>query len=531
MNTESILLRKEREGKVQLSQPNFLIRKTPTVVAALGRHTMPEVKCPSSMPKWLCTPVANYILPGKTITPNHGRNTMAKPTKAKGASTPVKPKASVSASPDPKVAAKPSGSNNRRRNNKPKVPPSIPKVPDSSTTSVSEKIVATKRVTDFSQTQVTINWPQQRDMFGYHIIPTPVGTAGSIARNHFDVNISDEILKALDRTLSAQVASTITNAHLIEYFNTLAQAYFTLHSVGNHMNVLRSVGTLRPSLRLRAAAIVDNYDIPFAMSDLAAAMRSHYLPPKVVTWLDKLAQVYYVDETPMCPLMQLQSWEAGYNTSAAFVGLLDTQRAAVEAMTNARNIDTGFSKVFFQSDYITLQKLDPGTMFDDRSTVLSQFQKTPTYSNDALDLWTNLPLEATHGLGTVVRHAVADRNTGFSKAVFGNGYTALTNAMTQEYITSDAIYQPGYLTPGNVGFVGAGNNFKYVSDTGDDERVNVQLISAIQFGVLARAANLVYETANTLRILPSGSTYVETTMNNVREDALDIMKMLIGVTA
>jgi hypothetical protein len=510
-------------------------------LAVLGRHDNPDIPphlSDSQTGHWFFRNLlsrGNRDMAKKTQSNTQGSAAKTQAPKSGQAPSkapiPSKPKGQATGkAPSTKVAGKLGGPTDNRRSNNQKPNPLKMGQAEGSVT-VPDTISATKRVTDFSQTQVTITYPQQRDLFGYHVIPTPVGTAGSILRNHFEVNIADEILNALDRTLSAQIATSITTAHLIEYFNTLANAYFTLKSVGNHMNVVRSVGTLRPSLRLRAAQVVDNYDVPFAMTDLAAAMRPHYLPPKVKAWLDNLAMVYYVDETPMCPLFQLQSWEAGYNSSAAFVALLDSQRAAVEAMTNARNIDTGFGKTHFDTPYLTLEKLDFGTTFDDRSTVISQFQKEPMYSNDALDLWSNLPLEATHGLGTVVRHEVATRSTGFPKAVFGKGYTANTNAMTQEYITADAIYQPGFLTPGNVGFVGAGNNFKYVSDVGDDERVNVQLISAIQFGVLARAANLVYETTNTLRILPSGATYVETTMNNVREDTLDVMKVMLGVSA
>jgi hypothetical protein len=529
----AIMSRRLTSGKAASSA-----RTRPLQLAVIGRHEQPNLpdsltnpctghwlfqnifdrrKCVATKPK----PQKQTTQPGSAPKANKPAGQQQQP------SNKSQPKGRNQSTGDTQVAGK-LGGDSRRQQQPPQ--PKVKMTGTDGTQKVPEKVVATTRVTDFSQTQVDINYPQQRDMFGYHVGIFPAGAPDTLARQYFNTSVANGILQSLDKTLTAQIATQITNDHLADYINTLAQAYFTLKSVGNHISVLNSIGTSRPTLRLRAALVYDNYDIPFAIRDLAAAMSPHFLPPKVMTLIDELAKVYYVDNTPMCPLFQFQAWQSGFNTAGAYVGLLDTQRAAVEALTNARNISTGFSKKVFESSYITLKNLGPTDKYDDRTKVWDQFQKSVNYSGDMLDLWSNTPLEASHGLGTVVRHEVTTRNTGFYKSVFGKAYTALTNALTQEYIRDDTRYQPGILVPGRVGITGTGNNYKFIADDGTDDPVSVTLISAVQFGILGRTTNQMYETGNQLRISPSGSTYVTTTMNNVREDATDAVAKLIGVT-
>ena len=164
--------------------------------------------------------------------------------------------------------------------------------------------------------------------------------------------------------------------------------------------------------------------------------------------------------------------------------------------------------------------------YDDPDEFIQEYQQNVAYSNDMLDVWSNLPLEAGTGLVNK-RYLLATRSTSVYRAVFGPGYTSVSNILTAGFVTADSIYQPGIIVPSVIGST-TGNNFRYVSTTGYDEAASITSISAIQFGVLARMVDMVYETTNTLRILPSGATYVTTNMYNIAEDANEVLDVMFG---
>jgi hypothetical protein len=358
----------------------------------------------------------------------------------------------------------------------------------------------------------------------YGITVSPAGASGSIAREHFETSLSLGIKTAIKRSLSYRVASTITTEQLADYFNTIAQAYFTLLSVGNHYSVLHRARR-RPTLRLREGLIYNDESVPHAIQKLAQTLTPHYLPPKFITMIEDLAKVYFVDNTPMCPMYQMVSWPQGADTDANYVAHINASRTNVESLVNAEDMITAFSQSRWDSEYIQLSNMQLGK-YDDPDEFIQEYQQNVTYSNDMLDIWSNLPLEAGTGLVNK-RHLLASRSTSVYRAVFGPGYTSLSNILTAGFVTADSLYQPGIIVPSVVGST-TGNNFRYVSTTGDDEAMNITSISAIQFGVLARMVDMVYEHTNTLRILPSGATYVTTNMYNIAEDANEVLDMMFG---
>lgn len=507
------------------------------VAAGFGRHDQPEnPSCPSWLPSWFCTPIVKQQTTNGDTTMAKQKKTAAQgvpstPTpqtgvpkipKKAGASAPAMDGA-VNSSPPPASKARGSGSPGRKGGQTPKSP-SVKQVNPTGSQGVDHRIVASQRVTPFYNTQVSTAFPQQRDLFMYGIVVAPAGASGSIAREHFETSLSLGIKTAIKRSLSYRAASAITTEQLADYFNTIAQAYFTLLSVGNHYSVLHRARR-RPTLRLREGLIYNDESVPHAIQKLAQTLTPHYLPPKFIAMIEGLAKVYFVDNTPMCSMYQMVSWPQGTDTDANYVAHINTARANVESLVNAEDIITAFSQSRWGSEYIQLSNMQLGK-YDDPDEFIQEYQQNVAYSNDMLDVWSNLPLEAGTGLVNK-RYLLATRSTSVYRAVFGPGYTSVSNILTAGFVTADSIYQPGIIVPSVIGST-TGNNFRYVSTTGYDEAASITSISAIQFGVLARMVDMVYETTNTLRILPSGATYVTTNMYNIAEDANEVLDVMFG---
>lgn len=508
----------------------------PLQLAVLGRHDNPEIPEMLSNPEtghWLFQNVfqGETRMAAKKKPQTQGVQPTVPPASQKKKSTkpmPDKESAQKSPMPETTVAGRQGGGHQgggrsqKTQTTQPKTPK--PSTGGSSNESVDKRLATTKRAIAQYNTAVTTAFPQQRDLFMYGVKMNPAGTVGSVAREHFENSLGLGVRTSIKRVLPFKPASAITNTHLADYFNTVAQAYFVLLSVGNHFSVLNQAKQ-RPSLRLRADLIFNDESVPYAIKKLAKALTPHYLPPKFITEVEKLAKVYFVDKTPLCPMFQLVSWAQGTDTDANYVDHVNTARTNVDGMTNAEDIITAFSHERWKSDYIQLSRLKLAK-YDDPDNFIDQYQKNVSYNTDMLDIWTNMPLEAGTGLVNK-RYLLADGTTTLYRAVFGSGYTSLSNVLSANYVTSDSQYQPGVIVPERVDLT-TGNNFRYVSTTGDDEATNITSVTAVQFGVLSRMVDQVYDTTNTLRILPSGSTYVSSNMNNVAEDTSEVLDALFG---
>uniref|UniRef100_A0A2V0RLM9 Capsid n=1 Tax=viral metagenome TaxID=1070528 RepID=A0A2V0RLM9_9ZZZZ len=373
----------------------------------------------------------------------------------------------------------------------------------------------------------TAAFPQSVDMFHYGMALYPAGDSvggDSLARDHYQSVIGPKLLAAIRNALTYGPAAAISIDETADYINEVSNAYFHLIAI---RNLYRYLFYRRNSTELSAYFdLIYDETIPPAHTRLANALGQMYLPQHVKSYIERLAGIYYLDETPFSSVFQIVPYVGGFNNAASFVAGYTAQISAVENVTKRADMNSAFNSPRFFSDFVSMVPLDIETHRNPDLFLKESF--VAVYNEEMLDIWANLPLEATDvAAGVDVNHPVAAVTTTIYDASFGDNFTKLTQANSAKYLTANTRYEPGILIPADPCTGANESNMRAVSSVGDvDFDVANQLI--LYYGILARNVENTSADVITAKIMPAGSKVTLTTMEHKASDTYDVMDALFS---
>uniref|UniRef100_A0A2V0RKN4 Uncharacterized protein n=1 Tax=viral metagenome TaxID=1070528 RepID=A0A2V0RKN4_9ZZZZ len=216
------------------------------------------------------------------------------------------------------------------------------------------------------------------------------------------------------------------------------------------------------------------------------------------------------------------------NNAAAFVAFYATAAGLISeaTLTNRNLINTAFAADRFQSDFFQLVPL----AVEAHRQPEAYLAAPPEINFDPgmLDVWMNNPLEAADAVPAQHRHAVANLQATVYKVSYGTEFSRLANVLTSDYTTDVTQYQPGILCPLNLSLGANGNNYRFITGSGNDFPSGITNTAYTPMGVMARQAHNVYDTTNTYRITPPGTGRVITNGDNVASDTYQVMDSLFN---
>lgn len=462
-------------------------------------------------------------------------STMAKSSKPRPPSTKPGTKSSKGGFPskDGKTGTSRTSSN-RGKSSKAKTMMTTDAIPGdvSVTTKRSENLSAVRsfvsdaEVSIDASTTFNTGYPNVVNLITYSALFTPAGsdTSSLVGQEFASVHgrrILQDILKSLKRT----PAVALTTTHIADYFNTVSQALFVYYSTAHHIRTCY-LNDRRKDLKARFDMVYDESIAP-SHSKLGKALFSYYLPSHIIKMIDFLSRVYLSDNSRATTYLQITP-HAVMNSPANYVTLLDGLVTSLNGLTNGDTINTALSSEFY--DKVSKVKVQQTVvpLPDTRSSYFFDMGADPVYSDDFLNIWANLPIEAGDGAATV-REAIATTDATITRAVFGNEFTIPSNALPCKFLTSSGLHEPGFMQPVRVSPTAAThNNFRVIIGNGTESEVDIATtgIVTVVFGTMARNTENVMNTASFVTpMIPSGAYFVQTNFNRLQNDASKMLEM------
>jgi hypothetical protein len=376
---------------------------------------------------------------------------------------------------------------------------------------------------------MTLNFPQSVDLFTYSALITPCGDntgSDSEIRTRFEDAFGVKLVTAVNRMLRASPTTAVTVDHIADYINTVTQAYAYWYSVQRHIAYCYWNGNKR-NLGERLSLIYDE-GIDTAHIQLANALSAHYLPPKIVSLVRHLYDIYAIDVVRDPVDFQIVPWTDGYNNVAAFTSGYSTHITNLNSITNRDTLLRAFSdyrygdfsQLVMEAIPFSAQEMDPDSFFGDR---LGRGK----YDVNMLDLWSNLPLQA-YSTGAVYS-VVADLTTEVAQVFFGSSMSKLVNGLIPKYVTSTARNEPGVLNPAKVPSSGGDSNMKFINAAGNETEFDVRTGStdSVILGIKARTAFNVWCTDFGVFVTPAGANHHYTSLRQKTYDMDEVVKDLM----
>jgi len=377
-------------------------------------------------------------------------------------------------------------------------------------------------------TVVSGSYPQASDLYLYGIKFFPTGTltgVNTIARDEFVNSYGLKMLADIRNALSYGSTTPLTVTHIADYINTVANAYYTMLSIRNHFGLCYS-NARRASLRTRFELIYDESIQP-EYSKLVSSLAAHFLPSGVARMCEFLATPSLTAPTTGAAYIECVPYPGSLDLPSDFASMIGVELSSLAGITNAAIINTALSSSRYSSSSVNFVPLSPNK--PDKFDFFFSGFATPQFSDEMVDLWINLPLEANDGVPAVIRNAVATETTTMFRHYVGNSISIVTNAFTPRLLTSTGLYEPGFLQPYMTTAVGAwANNFRRVTAAGNDSELNVSGANATAIGVLSRNAENAYSTTLAMSIAPAGTNFIRTNFQRVRNDVAEVMGILVS---
>jgi hypothetical protein len=485
------------------------------LAAGFGRFGSPEISrdnCPGWLPDWVCTPIPTIIeenIMAKKPTPQKDGNKTSKTTTPKTGKSTDAPK-------NTKTSKDAPGKN-------PALNQDI-----RGTTTPDQNTVLTKvaRLTEDARTTYSVNYPYSLDMFVQHARLYPAGVGGSLTRDHFlnstGVKLDVEIQLALRRP------NTVTVVNVADYINQVAYCYSLLVSMRSHLGSCFNDSN-RSTIDQRVNLTFDNSLIS-TYARLARMLRADFLPPRVITMINRIYTTFVSGVSAFAPLFQFVPYDVDVNGVTGWETLLNNAMTDLNALTNRNDIITAY-RSRSQVSFIPMVQLTGLPTFGEEEGE-KKFLATgkPKFAPEMLDLWGNFTYAAHNVLGgRVVDFDLPTTQSLVTKFAFTKSFTALDNALTGRYVTTTAGYEPGILVPS---YVMAGNsvtNLRHVNATGFMASTNNTGYGSYAFGALSMNGQYSWNDVNRNAIRIPQTSILRTTMHNVEQDAYEVMRSYMGI--
>lgn len=391
-------------------------------------------------------------------------------------------------------------------------------------TTATSKFVTTADVSVDATTVVDTNYPQVADLFHYAVRFYPTGTGSTIARSEFENTYGLKMLVDMKNALSYGAVSPLTVAEVADYINTVAASYMILLSVKHHFALCYGA-TRRASLRSRFNYIYDESIQP-VFRKLAGALDDYFLPAGVARIVEHLAKPSLVAPTSGCSYIQLTPWDSGNDDPSDFAAILQSALSNLASIANREIINTALSSSRYKASSVRFMPLTISK--PDKFNFFFEGAGEVTFNPELVDLWINMPLELTKTTLAVQRNAVATETTTMIRHYVGSHFSMSNNALIPRYLTSTASYEPGFLEPRTVmPGIAKENNYRFIRADGTDNRVDYTTSYATALGVLGRQSENTYSSALTISMSPTGTNFIRTNMQRVRNDVSDFISTIV----
>jgi hypothetical protein len=382
------------------------------------------------------------------------------------------------------------------------------------------------RLTEDARTTYSTNYPYSIDMFVQHARLYPTGRPGSLTRDHFlnstGVKLDVEVQLALKRP------NTVTVVDVAGYINQVAYCYSLLVSMRSQLGSCFNDSN-RSTIDQRVNLTFDNSLIS-TYARLARMLRADFLPPKVITMINRIYTTFVSGVSAFAPLFQFVPYDVDVNDVTGWETLLNDAITDLDALTNRRDIITAY-RARSQVSFIPMVQLTGLPSYGEEEGE-KKFLATgrPKFAPEMLDLWGNFTYAAHNATGSrVPDFDLATNQDLVTKFAFTKNFTALDNALTGRYVTATAGHEPGILVPS---FLLSGNsvtNLRHVDDTGFMASTNNTGYGSYAFGTLCMNGMYSWNDVNRNAVRIPQTSILRTTMHNVEQDAYEVMRTYMGI--
>jgi hypothetical protein len=485
------------------------------LAAGFGRFGSPEItrdNCPGWLPDWICTPIPTII----------EENIMAKKP------TPQKDGNKTSKTTTPKTGKQPDTSKNTKstKDAPGKNPALNQDVRGAGTPDQNTVLTKIARLTEDARTTYSVNYPYSIDMFLQHARLYPTGKTGSLTRSHFltstGVKLDVEIQMALKRP------NTVTVVDVAGYINQVAYCYSLLISMRSQLGSCFNDSN-RSTIDQRVNLTFDNSLIS-TYARLARMLRADFLPPRVITMVNRIYNTFVSGVSAYAPLFQFVPYDVDVNDVTGWETLLNDAMFDLDALTNRRDIITAY-RARSEVSFIPMVQLTGLPTFGEEEGE-KKFLATgrPKFAPEMLDLWGNFTYAANNAAGTLVPDFdLATSQDLVTKFAFTKNFTALDNALTGRYLTATAGYEPGILVPSYRLSGNSVTNLRHVNDVGFMASTNNTGYGSYAFGALSMNGMYSWNDLNRNAIRIPQTSILRTTMHNVEQDAYEVMRSYMGI--
>jgi hypothetical protein len=445
-----------------------------------------------------------------------------------------KPKPSK-AKPRPQSRKQPRAKSSKGRSDKVGQPSEVQSYMDAASGTVPEvrsiNAVSRRVVKPFAE-DFTLTFPQHVDLVTYSVDLYPAGDAtgsDSLAREYFESSKGQKFLTDVAKAYRRTPTVAFTVGQLADYINTVSQAYAYLYAVRTHMRYCYWVDKQNLSERLGLifdASIRDNH------LRLADELSSHFLPPKLIAFIERMYNVYSLGLSGDVIHFQLTPWANGYNVQTVYAANYSSHISALRGLTNLDALRTAFASPFYKDVAVPMEQLNFSEDYKNPDNFLQPRLDKPLYDEDLLSIWMNLPLNAWNGASHVY-YPVANTTTAVPLAYVGSGISEFANVMTSRYVTTLSRFEPGIIMPLKIPSSGSDNNFKYIDANGSEEMVDAGGASPYEstnLGILARSVENTYNVniGPLGRVLPSGTSYANSSIRDIGYDTYEFISGMMS---
>jgi hypothetical protein len=443
--------------------------------------------------------------------------------KTKGKKTVAKPKPKATAKPKPKSSSPQTSTRSKTGPVQSSKPPQKRLSPGKPALEQASPKSDIARATEPYTLQVSHVFPQNVDLFAWAAKVHAAGAPGSDVASYMNATILPGMVVALKRATSYN-QNDITEAVLLNYINTICSAYGYMYSMIDHINLCYEMSKVM-NLKERFNLLYSS-EVEASFTKLARTLRDHWIPSRVRAEIDFYSSTYLVDTTPGAAMYTFGTVNAAINDPVTLAAYTDSVAAGVIALgTDGINIRSALSSFRYMGEGHF--ELVPIGNYDNPDEFLNHY-KDPMYNEQALNVWTNLPLNCHDSSGVYHNNYSASKDK--YRSVFGNEFSKTSNVYSS-YATAatEGALAPGFLTPA-IGLKPGvlDNTFQYINNGGIAAPVDVNdpNFMGIVFGSMARSQNNVFTGGSNLRMVPGGARWFSSTTFDIGQDAIEICDKL-----
>jgi hypothetical protein len=267
---------------------------------------------------------------------------------------------------------------------------------------------------------------------------------------------------------------------------------------------------------------------------LARALRADFLPPRVITVINRLYNVFASGISIHTPLFQFVPYDIDVNDVSHWETLLTNALNALIALTNREDILTAYRlqtqlKITFLP---MLQLTGLPTYASAEGEDSSKFLRAakPKFAPEMLDLWGNFTHAGTDAAGNRVVDFDIDNEYGLVyKFAFTKNFSMLDNALTGKYYRPSNGYEPGLLVPCASMVANNTTNMKHVNALGVMADLNSTGYGSYAYGTLSQNGMYCWNQVNRNPVRMPQTSILQTTMHNIFEDSYEIVRYLLSI--